>query len=246
MNILYIEDDALDQAIFKRLIASFPHILADYAASFGDALKLLNRKTFDLIISDLQVGSQTALDVLGDNDLPPVILLSGIPLNHWKTKSLPSTFICCYEKPLSLKLLEEIIEYRLSYHTPSELPVIKDEILDIRFDLNYLLQVSEGDPEVQLDFLKLFERNTTQELDHIKQNFQQKEWKKLKFHLHKIRSNLRLVGLHQLVSLACELENRCSSSIHSEFVLQFTPPFIEAVQKAVRDIQPHIQQLQDQ
>lgn len=246
MNLLYIEDDALDQAIFKRLISSFPHINTEYAASFDYAIDLLKQKTFDLIISDYQIGAQTALNFLSASDLPPVILLSGAPLNQWNAKNLPSSVIRCHEKPLAVELLEEILEYRLSYHSHSDLPISKEKILEIHFDMKYLLQVSEGSTEVQLEFLELFITTTRQELDQIKNNFEQEDWKALKFHLHKIRSNLHLVGLHQLVSLTRELENNCLSPIHRSFVLAFTPIFLEAVQKALQDIQPYIQMLQNQ
>lgn len=242
MNILYIEDDALDQAIFKRLISSFPYILTEYSASFEYAHDLLKQKTFDLIISDYRIGAQTALNLFSVSDLPPVILLSGAPVNE----HLPPSVIHCYEKPLRRELLEEILEHRLSYHSPSDLPTSKEKVLEIHFDMNYLLQVSEGSTEVQLGFLELFEITTWQELDQIKKKFEQEDWKTLKFHLHKIRSNLHLVGLHQLVSLTRELENSCLSPMRRDFVLIFTPIFIEAVQKALQDIQPYIQMLKNQ
>ncbi len=78
MRLLLIEDDAVDQMAFKRLVAG-GGLSSDYeiAGSVAQARDILTRNTPDVIVSDYLLGDGTAFDILGLHIDCPVIITTG-------------------------------------------------------------------------------------------------------------------------------------------------------------------------
>ena len=77
-KILLVEDDALDQMAFKRMVEreKLPYDFT-IAGSLAEAKQILSAKEFDVIVSDYSIGDGTALDVLNLAKDTPVILVTG-------------------------------------------------------------------------------------------------------------------------------------------------------------------------
>lgn len=78
ISILLIEDDAVDQLAFQRLVEDkkLPYKY-NVAGSAAEARKALSESEFDLVISDFTLGDGTAFDVLDFQKHAPVIILTG-------------------------------------------------------------------------------------------------------------------------------------------------------------------------
>jgi len=79
IRVLLVEDDAIDQLAFKRLVEdeNLPYTYA-IAGSVSEARKVLSEEQFDIIISDYSLGDGTAFDVLEFKKHPPVIMITGV------------------------------------------------------------------------------------------------------------------------------------------------------------------------
>ena len=89
-KILLIEDDTLDQIVFKRLVKD-KNLPYDYtiAGSVSEAWSILDSERFDIVIADYLLGDGTALDILSLVKDTPVILVTGagdeeVAITAWK------------------------------------------------------------------------------------------------------------------------------------------------------------------
>jgi len=65
MNILLIEDDAALQMMTSRWLRRvYPHAVVTVAGSVAEALDLLGDGSFDLVVSDFDLGDATGADVV--------------------------------------------------------------------------------------------------------------------------------------------------------------------------------------
>lgn len=78
IRILLIEDDKIDQKAFERYVRTESlDYQYDIAGSVKEARTMLNRNTYDVIITDYFLGDGDAFDVLSEDLNAPVIFASG-------------------------------------------------------------------------------------------------------------------------------------------------------------------------
>ncbi|RMG35518.1 MAG: PAS domain S-box protein, partial [Methanobacteriota archaeon] len=78
IQVLMVEDDAVDRMAFDRMItAEHPGFLVTFASSFHAAQALLSQQQFDVIVSDFDLGDGDALEVLKIAEDIPVIVVTG-------------------------------------------------------------------------------------------------------------------------------------------------------------------------
>ncbi|MCJ7679405.1 MAG: EAL domain-containing protein [Candidatus Aminicenantes bacterium] len=79
IKLLYIEDDLIDQQAFERLVQK-QNLSYEYNMSSGvaEAKALLEENTYDIIISDFQLGDGTAFDLIDHFGDIPFILVTGL------------------------------------------------------------------------------------------------------------------------------------------------------------------------
>ena len=78
-NIIYIEDDKLDQISFINFIDEYKlHYKCTIADSLKEAKKLLNHKHYDIALIDYKLSDGTAFDVIEKIADTPFIILTGV------------------------------------------------------------------------------------------------------------------------------------------------------------------------
>jgi PAS domain S-box-containing protein len=77
-QILYVEDNKFDQKAFKRFVDKneLPYEV-EIAGSISECKKILESKSFDVILQDFELKDGNALDVLRSNTNEPVIIITG-------------------------------------------------------------------------------------------------------------------------------------------------------------------------
>ena len=78
IQVLFIEDDLIDQMAFKRAVKE-QALPFDYriAGSLADARSIINTERFDIILCDYLLGDGIGTELLGRQQDAPVILLTG-------------------------------------------------------------------------------------------------------------------------------------------------------------------------
>ena len=78
-NIIYIEDDKLDQISFINFLDEYKlHYKCTIADSLKEAKKLLNHKHYDIALIDYKLSDGTAFDVIEKIEDTPFIILTGV------------------------------------------------------------------------------------------------------------------------------------------------------------------------
>jgi PAS domain S-box-containing protein len=115
-----VEDDKLDQMAFVRAVQdqNLPYECT-IAGSVGEFRKILNSQSFDIVITDYELGDGTGLDVLARVKNSPVVLVTGagdeeLAVKTWKAGAcdyLTKDANRNYLKTVSITI-ENAIEYK--------------------------------------------------------------------------------------------------------------------------------------
>jgi HPt (histidine-containing phosphotransfer) domain-containing protein len=77
-----------------------------------------------------------------------------------------------------------------------------------RYNLDYLEEISGGDPEFILDMVRTFVENAPIDIDEIKKLVNAHNWKKAGEEAHRFASSLLFLQLLDLKAIAVEVEER--------------------------------------
>lgn len=112
LNVLVAEDDSIHQKIAYRNLSNRHKI--DIANNGKEAVEYCEKKTYDLILMDLQMpimdGQQAAKKIMGMTKPAPLIIgLTNKPLGSEKKQMLQQGFSGFIEKPLNISELTALI-----------------------------------------------------------------------------------------------------------------------------------------
>lgn len=78
LKILFIDDDRIDCKAFDRFVAEEElNYKVDFAHSCGEALIMLGKNTYDLVLLDYMLPDGTGLDILAEASQQPTIFITG-------------------------------------------------------------------------------------------------------------------------------------------------------------------------
>ena len=84
LRVLHVEDNPVDVEIVRRMLARYrrAEFKVDSVASAEECLETLNGNSFDLLLLDYNLPGEDGLSFLrrvnGREDIPPVIMLTGV------------------------------------------------------------------------------------------------------------------------------------------------------------------------
>lgn len=114
-NILVVDDEEGIRLLITSSLKRFYNVVT--AANVDEALKTLDRQSFDLIVSDVQMPGKSGEEMLELLVLRgihiPVILITGHMDSGNRIAELKEKAFDCLAKPFSMKLLRELIETAL-------------------------------------------------------------------------------------------------------------------------------------
>lgn len=120
MKILCVDDDEIFREIYRvGLEENLPDAEIFIAASGEEAMELIDDGDFDVVLTDLQMGETSGLDVLRHvkriSLTAEVIIVTGVPSIDTVIESMKLGARDYIEKPLSIPLLIEKLERIRSY-----------------------------------------------------------------------------------------------------------------------------------
>ena len=108
-NILYIEDDKIDQLAFQRLTRKLENISCTMVSYVQEALTIIRKDPCDLIITDYHLNDGTAMEVLAGAGEIPVVVVTGT-LRDEETHVLRDAGVKEYiSKPITREILSQIL-----------------------------------------------------------------------------------------------------------------------------------------
>jgi two-component system chemotaxis response regulator CheY len=120
-KILVIDDNEIWMSLIKRSLKSRPYDISE-AVGAEEALELMEKETFDLIVSDYFMPNMDGLQFVNEMEKrfsdgrPPVIMLTAVRSKDVRSKGKEAGIECWLNKPVSKETLinsvEELLEER--------------------------------------------------------------------------------------------------------------------------------------
>jgi PAS domain S-box-containing protein len=221
-RILIVEDNKINRVIFSLMLKNLK-VLVDEAENGLDALELIDKNQYDLILMDIQMpvmdGPATLVNIrrkLGDS--LPVIALTATAFKSEVIHMLNLGFSDCITKPIDQKGLQQRLGlfFKAGSHREKYYKEIHKKIL---------AKISEmaGDNPVQL---KKMVHYLIEEVDIALIEWEKclldKNWTHAKRILHREKMMIKSIGIDGLDGIIAEIEDDSIVKTNNEMVLMFT------------------------
>lgn len=240
MNILYIEDDLVDQLSFKRAVRKKENIQYSIAGCLKDALKLLEENQFDVVLSDYYLASETVEDVLANIKDLPVFLVSGLEDVKQIKALYPLGLLGHFLKPFSADDLNTLLNGGEKNGQSVTKHLEADFSQPPKFDFAHLEEIANNDPSLKKEFIQIFLLVSEKEIENLSDSLERKQWEEIGRSAHKLKSNFRITGLHQLLLRAEEIEASClyenGKDCSNTAILSFIQRLKQAVELSEKEL----------
>ncbi len=217
-SILVVEDNPMNQYLMQHLFNEWK-LNYDIAGNGRDAIEVLKKKTYDLILMDIQMPEMdgyTATQLIR-RDLKldtPIIAMTAHAFAGEREKCISYGMNEYISKPVKENDLYRMIgEFTGLNEYVSDQPVDKSvNLLFPTIDLTYLNELSGGNKEFEKSIMQQFIEQVPAELNLLQQAYDDKNWQQLKNTAHNLTTTVSFLGLsHRLSSDLEQLQKRNES-----------------------------------
>ncbi|MEH1968725.1 MAG: ATP-binding protein [Nostoc sp.] len=241
LRILLTEDNLVNQKIALKQLQSLGYS-ADVAGNGKEALELLEKIPYDLILMDCQMpvldGLETTKEIhrwsessFASGRRPVVIAMTANAMKQDKQMCLDAGMDDYLSKPVMKENLAATLEhwknviFRAKEIAATEQTVFTTDVgsVDLPIDWERLHQLSENNPEFELELLQIFVEDTQPRLEVIKIAIATYDFEQLAHEVHQIKgasANIGVTTMHlvaeKLEQLAHNQERRGTTNLISQ------------------------------
>ena len=221
-EILVVDDNEMNLIVARNLLKK-TEIRVTACKSGKDALKIMQRKHFDVILLDHMMPEMDGIETLERSrtlennkcEGVPVIALTANVVSGVREMYLKAGFTDYIGKPIDGELFEEMlakyipqekITYTEKKEPANEKPVEENDTAQEQLDISLGLKYCGGDEEMYREILEIY----CEEFDEAVENFErfmaEDNWKNYTVNIHALKSNSLNVGAAALSKRCLELE----------------------------------------
>lgn len=202
VNILVVEDMALNQLLMKTLLDDF-EFGCDIAGNGKIAIEKLQTKTYDIILMDLQMPELNGFEATDyiRNTMKlkiPIIALTAdvttVDLAKCKAVGMNDYIAKPVDERLLYSKIVSMIKKPLLSFIPEPVATIGSSRIKC-IDLAYLNQRTKANPDMMMEMISLYLQQTPPLLQTMKQSFRDKDWMSLHAAVHKMIPSFLIVGI---------------------------------------------------
>jgi CheY-like chemotaxis protein len=221
-QILLIEDNLVNQKV-TYLMLHKAGMLVDIANHGKEAVALLEQKSYELIITDLQMpemdGFQTTAFIRNKLQLQtPIIAMTASALRNEKNK--------CMELGMNEYLTKPFAPASLFFHLKRLLLAEEEKTSDATsptsdeknelYNLAYLAEMEDDD--YTADVLELFLSATPGTLGELKESVLAEQWSEVHKKAHSLKSSLGILQMAPLLQTFTEIETNAKSGGNTDAI----------------------------
>lgn len=218
-HILLVEDDRLNRMLFKAIFEACPGIRLQEAAEVEEAMVLMEKEKFDLIITDIQMPGMSGIELIGKLRHQHSWASQSTPALACSADVTPETLLLCkangiediIAKPVDDVLLMEKIAQLLGKNKPdipsaAKLPADRPAIAPIAekqspmFSLEGLVAFTGNNPDTIQPILEAFVQDTRQNLADLHAAMEGSDFATLQKLAHKMITMCGMLQAHELVA----------------------------------------------
>ena len=252
LKLLVAEDNPVNQKVILKQLDSLGY-KADIVANGQEVLEMLDNIAYDLILMDCQMpildGLKTTkvirsrqINSFVNHRQPIVIAITANAMKEDQQNCLDAGMDDYFSKPITKDKLATLLELWSSrimagrvVTIPQPDPVVlitNNPLTDLPIDWEHLHQISENDPEFELEILKVFVEDSLFHVEGIKAAIAVNDFPQLAREAHHLKGSSGNIGATAIQKIAEELEqlSRKQSFVGAdEFVLELVD-FINKIQ----------------
>lgn len=208
LRLLVVEDNKMNQLVVLKFLEK-QNIQADIAEDGPQALDLLKKKEYDLILMDIQMpgmdGYQVSEIIRKEFPEPknstPIIALTAMALSEVQEKIKVFGINDYILKPFSpANLFSKIAENAgnvIKYSTPTKTtqPVITNQK---HSDLTYLINASDNNAGFIKQMIDIFLKQTPEFLQELRTYHDNQDWENFRKVMHKMKPTIKMMGINEL------------------------------------------------
>jgi CheY-like chemotaxis protein len=204
IKVLVVEDIAINQLLMKTLLDDFG-FERDIASNGKIAVEMLQHKTYDIILMDLQMPEMNGFEA---TEYIRNVLHSKIPIVALTADVTTVDVAKCravgmndyLAKPVDEKLLYNKIIHLVKKQNVSKIIEAQDQTAEkierVRcIDLNYLIKRTKSNPVLMMEMISLYLEQTPPLISAMKQGLKENDWELLNGAVHKMIPSFSIMGI---------------------------------------------------
>jgi PAS domain S-box-containing protein len=257
LRILLAEDNLVNQKVATKQLKSLGYE-ADVVANGKEVLQLLEKVPYDVILMDCQMpildGLETTREIyrwqessFASRRRPIVIAMTANAMKEDRQMCFDAGMNDYLSKPVLKEKLAETLEHWASVILSTQektVPIQTDAMTDMNsrnllIDWEHLHQISENNPEFELEILQMFVEDTQSHIEATKVAINNNDFLRFGQEVHHLKGSSANIGARsmnlaaqQLEQLAHNKERRGTSNLISEL-----EESISGIQSVVKDLQ---------
>ncbi|BAZ14765.1 multi-sensor hybrid histidine kinase [Calothrix sp. NIES-4071] len=215
LRILLTEDNLVNQKVALKILGSLGY-KADVAANGQEALDLLEKIPYDLILMDCQMPILDGLDATREihrwqeskflnHRRPIIIAMTANAMKEDKQMCLDVGMDDYISKPVSKDKLAASLEHWENFIFTKQTDTVNDS-LELSIDWEHLHQLSENNPEFELELLQIFVEDTQPRLEAVKLAIELLDFEQVSRQAHHLKGASANVGATVMQKAAEKLE----------------------------------------
>ena len=247
MNVLVVEDIALNQLLMKTLLDEFG-FESDIASNGKIAIEKLQTRSYDIILMDLQMPEMNGFEATEyiRNKLKlkiPIIALTAdvttvdlekcklVGMNDYIAKPVDERVL--YSKIVSLVKKPVAIKYNNEQETS------KEQGNKIKCtDLDYLTLRTKSNPKLMMEMISLYLEQTPNLIIAMKQGFKDKDWQVLYGAVHKMIPSFSIMGIStDFENMAKKVQEYASNQQQTEGILDLVLQLENVCKQACKELE---------
>lgn len=211
-KILYIEDNNANIFYLKNMLDGYP-IKLDIAENLSQSQALLIKKTYDCILSDVKLPDGNGIDFISGlretnktlNHRTPVVVITAGATDSERHKAQQIGIEGYISKPFTPDTLFGELNriFQAKSNLASLLNFYKKPVKKKtnQTSLPHLNKVMNGNKKAVVEMIDIFLKQLPDTTKKIEDLLQKKDWKKVHFEAHKLKSTIGIIGLEELHKL---------------------------------------------
>jgi len=242
-KVLIVDDDP-SQLDLTSEVVSLVGLSYDVSNNGLDAIELLNKNNYDLILTDIQMPKMDGFELLKtirnnpNNTHLQVIALSGRTDTSAK-EYLKAGFYGSLRKPYVPKALIDLIGNVLKIDSVAvnyDCQVPNMIIEDPTYSLSDLMLFAHGDSDSLYAILDTFHESTTNNLNELKLALENKDFNAIKKLAHKMLPMFKQIKAKEIIPILDKLEHQGLYSLDNEIVLDLATEVITKIEQLMGKI----------
>jgi CheY-like chemotaxis protein len=213
LKILLAEDNKVNQEVAVSMLSrqGYDVIIANNGE---EVVKAVQNESFDLILMDVQMPLMNGYEATGiirqmekqTHRRIPIIGLTANAMNGDREKCIDAGMDDYLSKPVNMKNLLTTVSKMQNGKANSEKETSKDNtVVDLRVDLEELLEKLGGNKKTLSSCLKLFRQETASLLSNIDTALEERNNQELKIACHDLRGSLLTMEMQAALVIATKI-----------------------------------------